>query len=69
MKLEDFRKQKGLTYEALAELIGGINASMAFKYCRKGARPRDPVIMQRIIDATDGKVTAGDMFGLAQHAA
>lgn len=67
MKLEDFRKARGITYEGLAKLIRPrgvtVTAKMAERYC-KGTLPRDDKIMHRIVKVTGGKVTPNDWYGV-----
>lgn len=61
MDLEAWRVREGLTYDALAPLIGVTVASQARRYAL-GARWPDPDVMERI-----EAVTAGAVSVLAMH--
>lgn len=65
MKLEKFRQEEGLSYAALAELIGlgRARAKDAERYC-KGAVPRDDATMVKIVEITKGQVTPNDWYDL-----
>jgi hypothetical protein len=64
MTLEDFRRQKSLSFEALAALLGleGKNAGRtAHRYALHQRMPR-PQMMRTIAEVTEGKVTANDFM-------
>ncbi|MFC3674684.1 helix-turn-helix domain-containing protein [Ferrovibrio xuzhouensis] len=61
--LEAYRRENKLTYQALAALIGGVNASQARKYALGLTMPPGDTIRQ-IAVATGFRVTANDMFGI-----
>lgn len=60
MKLDDFRKAKGLTYSDLAELLGARNTNAAWRWCQ-GAAP-ERITAARISAATDGLVTIEELL-------
>jgi len=57
--LRDYMDRNGLTQAQMAEMLGVRQPSVG-RYL-KGQVP-DPVIMQKIIDATEGQVTADSFF-------
>ncbi len=60
MILEDFRTNEGLTYEALATLIGVSSARQAQKYAAGEAMPRAEIV-ERIRLVTNGAVSPNDL--------
>ena len=64
MTLEDFRRQKALSFEALAALLGlaGKNAARtAHRYALHERTPRADML-RKIAEVTDGEVTANDFL-------
>lgn len=63
MKLAEFKKQKNLTDEALAGLIGDCTVSALRKWLAGDRIPRKDQ-MERIADVTDGSVLPNDFYGI-----
>lgn len=60
MKLATWRKLKGLSQADLAETLGLSNRVSVARY--EGGRKPDAEVLQKIIDVTEGAVTANDWF-------
>ena len=65
MKLSDFKKQQGLSYEQLTTLIGDCSESAVIKW-ERGERVPQKDQMERIFRATNGAVTPNDFFDIAE---
>jgi transcriptional regulator with XRE-family HTH domain len=63
MRLEEYLAETGLTRAEFARQIGVRHITVT-RYVREGRVPESSV-MCKIIEATDGKVSANDFFGLA----
>jgi transcriptional regulator with XRE-family HTH domain len=63
MRLEEYLAETGLTRAEFARRIGVRHISVT-RYLREGRVP-EPSVMCKIIEATDGKVSANDFFDLA----
>jgi hypothetical protein len=63
MRLQDYLSETGVTRAEFARQIGVKHISVT-RYLFDGRVP-EPSVMEKIIEATDGKVTANDFFGLA----
>ena len=61
MRLDDWIAQRGITREAFAALID-VEAPTVTRYANGDRVPR-PRIMRRIIEVTEGQVTANDFIG------
>jgi len=68
MKLADFKKQRNLTDEALAALIGECTVSALRKWLAGDRIPRKDQ-MERIAAVTDGQVLPNDFYSIADAAA
>lgn len=64
MNLRDWRKQHGLTQQALADALGLTNSAIT-KYEKGSQRPR-PELAKRIENFTRGEVTAASLLGLSE---
>ena len=62
MTLREYLKQTGTSRAQLAEQIG-VSVESIRRYLN--GRVPERVVMESIITATDGKVTANDFFGIA----
>lgn len=63
MKLADFLEAHELSYAEFARSIRAKSPETVRRYAIEGRVPR-PQMLERIIEATDGKVTANDFFGV-----
>ncbi len=63
MRLQDYLAETGMTRAEFARRIGVKHISVT-RYVNEGRVP-EPSVMEKIIEATEGKVTANDFFGLA----
>jgi hypothetical protein len=63
MRLQEYLVETGTTRAEFARQIDVKHITVT-RYIREGRVPEPPV-MEKIIEATDGKVTANDFFGLA----
>lgn len=61
MDLEQFRRSRGLSYEALAGMVGDIDGSTLGRICRGERWPR-PERLRQICAATGGVVTVDAML-------
>lgn len=67
MKLDEYLSARGLTCEAFAEKIG-VTGTSVWRYAHGERLPR-PATMRRIVEATDGAVTAQDFYSSADSEA
>lgn len=63
MRLQEYLDQTGLTRAEFARRIGVRHITVT-RYLREGRVP-EPTVMCKIIEATEGKVSANDFFELA----
>jgi transcriptional regulator with XRE-family HTH domain len=63
MRLQDYLSEHGVTRAEFARRLGVKHISVT-RYVSEGRVP-EPSVMEKIIEVTDGKVTANDFFGLA----
>ncbi|WP_157132904.1 helix-turn-helix domain-containing protein [Komagataeibacter oboediens] len=68
MTLDEYKKQHGLTYQRLAELleISGNSGARTVQRYAEGSRFPAPVMLDKIRTMTDGAVTPNDFVD--QHA-
>lgn len=59
MKLEDWRKAKGMTYTKIAEKIGASHATVVRRWCVGKVNP-SPEFQMAIQEATGGAVCPSD---------
>lgn len=64
MELAEYRNRKGLTLEAIAQLVGMSNASAVRKHETGQVMPR-PETIEAYRQITDGEVTAEDFVRVA----
>ena len=67
MKLEEWRKTKGIRYSELAKLLEITNKNPIAKlrgYCVGTNIPREKEMMQKIFKLTKRKVSANDFYDL-----
>lgn len=62
MQLSTYMKERGIDDDAMASLIGDCSASAVRKW-KYGERVPRPNHLRRIVEATEGAVTANDFFG------
>lgn len=62
MQLDAFIREKSLTDEGFAKLLGSDVSEWAVRKWRYGQRIPRPTMQQRIARATDGKVTSNDFL-------
>jgi predicted DNA-binding protein (UPF0251 family) len=63
MRLEDYLQTTGMTRAEFARRIGVRHITVT-RYVQEGRVPESSV-MGKIIEVTEGKVTANDFFGIA----
>lgn len=65
MRLQDYLKEKELTYSGFARMLGMTSSSAAMNVCRyvNGTRRPRPAIANKIVKATKGRVTLKDIYG------
>jgi predicted transcriptional regulator len=61
MKLEDWRKTKGMSFSCLAREVGASHASVARRWCLGGMVPSTK-FMTKIVMLTEGQVQPNDFF-------
>lgn len=61
MTLDEYRKEKGLTYNDIAAAIGLGNPMTVMRYC-KGQRIPKPDMMKKIYDFSGGAVAPSDYY-------
>lgn len=66
MKLSDYIRERGLTLTAFGQQIGVTHATV-HRYIHRNRVP-EPEVMQKIIHATGGAVSANDFFDQAPAA-
>ena len=64
MKLSDYIAAHDLSYAEFARMIGVTGKDTVRRYAELGRIPSEK-LMIRIVEATGGKVTANDFFGIA----
>jgi transcriptional regulator with XRE-family HTH domain len=64
MKLADYLATQDISYAEFARKIGVTGKDTVRRYAEQGRIPSE-TMMLRIVEATDGKVTANDFFGIA----
>lgn len=62
MTLADYLTQHDLTHEGFARMIGCEQPTVSRFVA--GARIPSPVLMRKIVEVTNGAVTANDFFGI-----
>lgn len=71
MTLEQWRKQKKLSYSKLAKLLGASHATIVRRWClSEGEKDRmipSAKYMQRIVLLTDGRVQPNDYYLPQRH--
>lgn len=66
MRLEDWRKREGLSYQELADRLGVARAT-AYRLCKRSDRRAPPPdLMERIVSETRGRVRPEDFYQLAE---
>jgi transcriptional regulator with XRE-family HTH domain len=63
MRLQDYLADTGVTRAEFARRIGVKHITVT-RYVSEGRVP-EPSVMEKIIEATEGKVTANDFFDIA----
>ena len=63
MKLSDYLEANGLSYAEFARTIGVKGKDTVRRYANGDRMPQGD-LMTRIAEATNGKVTANDFFGI-----
>lgn len=63
MKLADFLSQYSIKRSDFAESLG-VTVQALERYVNGKRVPRDPRIIQRLFDATEGKVTLNDFYDI-----
>lgn len=63
MRLQEYLDQSGLTRAEFARRIGVRHITVT-RYCESGRVP-EASVMGKIIEATEGQVTANDFFDIA----
>lgn len=71
MQLDDYRRDRGLTYTELSRLLGAGHATVVRRWClQPGARhrmiPRE-AFMHRIMVLTGGQVTPNDFYKFPRY--
>lgn len=61
MLLKDYIAESGVTVVSLAKRLG-VTRDCIHKYISGDRRPKNKLILNRILKATDGKVTANDFY-------
>ena len=67
MRLDEFRKNKGLSLSALARELGAPHATVVRRWCLPQGHPQSlipsPRYMSAILDYSDGAVQPNDFYG------
>lgn len=61
LDLEEYRREQRLTYQDVADRLGLTGAPRARRYALGERWPRDPAVLDRIVEMSGGRVTIDAM--------